>query len=107
MRRPIPWLTAGLLGLIGVAVCFRARPRTALCTPAPAMAGERSLMLCRAHPREGVDHQADQRPIAQAGKGSGIDRIDQGLCFVGLQHRRLDAPLRVLRPAHGVGGIDG
>jgi hypothetical protein len=45
MRRPTPWLTAGLLTLIALAVCFRARPHTAVCTPAPAMAGEPSLML--------------------------------------------------------------
>jgi Protein of unknown function (DUF3142) len=46
MRRPILWLTAGLLALIGLAVCFRARrPLTVVFTPAPAMGGEPNLML--------------------------------------------------------------
>jgi hypothetical protein len=45
MRRPTPWLTAGLLALIGVAIFFGARPRTTVCARAPAMAGEPDLML--------------------------------------------------------------
>jgi hypothetical protein len=61
----------------------------------------------RAHPREGVDHQADQGAIAQAGKGIGVDRVDQGAGLVGLQHRRLTPPLRVLRPPYRGRGIHG
>jgi Protein of unknown function (DUF3142) len=45
MRRPTPFLTAGLLVLIGLAIFFRARPRSAVSTPAPAMGGEPNLML--------------------------------------------------------------
>lgn len=47
----------------------------------------------RCHASEGVDHQPDQRSVAQTGKGSGVDRVDQSSGFVGLQHRRLAAPL--------------
>jgi hypothetical protein len=61
----------------------------------------------RSHADEGIDHQADQGAVAQTGQGSGVDRVDQGSCLVGLQHRRLAAPLRVLRSTHGMGGIDG
>jgi hypothetical protein len=51
-----------------------------------------------ANTRKGVDHQPDPRPVAQAGQGIGVDRIDQGPGFVRLQHRRLATPLRVLGP---------
>jgi hypothetical protein len=56
----------------------------------------------RAHARKGVDHQTDQSAIAQTGKGSGVDRVEQGPRLVGLEYRRLAAPLRVLGAAHGV-----
>ena len=59
----------------------------------------------RSNPGEGVDHEANQRSISQAGKGSGVDGVDQSPRFVGLEDRGLAAPLRVLRPAHGVGRV--
>jgi len=36
---------------------------------------------------EAVDHQADQRAISQADRGSGIDTIQQGAGFGRFQHR--------------------
>ncbi len=45
MRRPIPWLTVGLLALIALAAYFRVRPHNQVCTPAPHMGDEPSLML--------------------------------------------------------------
>jgi hypothetical protein len=45
MRPSFPWLTAGLLILIVLAAYLRARPRTAVRTAAPRMAGEPGLML--------------------------------------------------------------
>jgi hypothetical protein len=58
-----------------------------------------------ANTRKGVDHQPDQRPVAQVGQGIGVDRIEQGPGFVRLQHRSLATPLRVLCTTHGVGAI--
>jgi hypothetical protein len=58
-------------------------------------------------PGEGVDHHADQHPIAQAGQGTGVDRVDQGAGFIGLQYRGLAFLLRVLRPTHRVRRIGG
>jgi hypothetical protein len=31
----------------------------------------------RSYPGKGVDHQADHGPVAQTGKGSDVDRVDQ------------------------------
>jgi len=56
---------------------------------------------------EGIDHEADERPIAQAGKGSGVDRVDQGTGLVHIEDWRFALPLGVLRPAHGVGRVRG
>ena len=42
----------------------------------------------RTDPGEGVDHQADQRAVAQAGDSRGVDGIDQRSRLVGGQHRR-------------------
>jgi len=54
----------------------------------------------RSHAGEGVHHQADQSPVAQAGKGSGVDRVDQDTRLVHIQDRRLALFLCILRPAH-------
>lgn len=59
----------------------------------------------RAYPGEGVDHEANQCSISQAGNGSGVDCVDQSPRFVGLEDRGLAAPLRVLRAAYGVGRV--
>ena len=59
----------------------------------------------RAHAGEGVDHQADQRTVAQTGQGSGVDGIEQRPRLVWSEHRRLAFPLCVLRAAHAVRGI--
>jgi hypothetical protein len=61
----------------------------------------------RPHAGEGVDHQADERPVAQAGKGSGVDCIEQGARLIRLEHWRLAAPLRMLWPPDGMRRIDG
>jgi hypothetical protein len=61
----------------------------------------------RTHAGEGVDHQSDQRPIAQAGQGSGVDRVEQRPRLVHIQNWRLAAPLRVLRSAYRVGRVRG
>jgi hypothetical protein len=45
MRRPIPWLTVGLLTLIAIATYVRIRPAIQVSTPAPEMDGEPGLML--------------------------------------------------------------
>lgn len=44
---------------------------------------------------KGIDHEADQHSISQAGKGTDIDQIDQITRFVSLEDRGLAAALRV------------
>ena len=44
---------------------------------------------------KGIDHEADQHSISQAGKGTDIDQIDQITRFVSLEGRGLAAALRV------------
>lgn len=56
-----------------------------------------------AHAFESVSQERNQRTIAQAGKGSGVDRIEQRPG----EHQRLTLLLRVLGPPHGIGGIGG
>ena len=54
-----------------------------------------------------VDHRSSQRPIAQAGQGSGVNGIEQGPRLAGREHRRFAFLQCGLRPAHGVSGIHG
>ena len=55
----------------------------------------------RADAREGIDHQADERAVAEADDGRGVDRVDELPRFLRIEHRRLAAPHDVARPAHG------
>ena len=55
---------------------------------------------------ETVDHQADQRAIAQAHRRGGIDAVEQLAGFGRLQHRRLALAHDMLGPAHRGGWID-
>ena len=57
--------------------------------------------------RKAVDHHGQQRAIAQAGEGRGVDRIQQLPRFGGLQHRRLAGLHDVGRPAHRGGRVGG
>ncbi len=61
----------------------------------------------RADAREGVDHQADDSPVAQADHGARVDRVQQRSGSLGCQHWRL-APLdRVLRSSDRAGRVGG
>ena len=60
----------------------------------------------RADAREGIDHQADQRPVAEADDRRRVDRVDQLPRLRRIKHRRLAAPHDMARPAHGGGGIN-
>ena len=55
--------------------------------------------------REGIDHEADERTVAQADDGRDIDRVDKLARFGRIEHRRLAAPHDVERPAHRGGRI--
>ena len=59
----------------------------------------------RADAREGIDHQADQRAVAQADDGRRVDRVDELARLGRVEHRRLAAPHDVARPAHGGGRV--
>ena len=50
--------------------------------------------------REGIDHEADERPIAEADDGRGIDRVEKLTRLGRIEHRRLAAPHRA---THGGG----
>ena len=56
---------------------------------------------------EGIDHQADQRAVAQAGERRGVDRVEKLRASAAVEHRRLAALDDWLRPAHGGGRIEG
>jgi hypothetical protein len=63
----------------------------------------------RADPREGVDHQRDQRAVAQANARRHVDRVEQRARLGRVEHRRLAGPRAMRRPAHRhrrVGGHD-
>ena len=54
---------------------------------------------------KGVDHERDQRTVAQADGRAGVDGIQQSASLVGGQHRRLALLDRVPGPAHGTGRV--
>ena len=60
-----------------------------------------------AHAGEGVDHQADQRTVAQACDDRGIDGIDQRSRLIGGQHGRFAMRDRVPGTARRGGWVDG
>ena len=83
-----------------------------LVEPHPGVAALREYVLeahleHRAHAREGIDHQGDQRPVAQAHRGACGDRIKQVAGFFSCQRGRLALLERMLRPAHGAGRVGG
>lgn len=59
----------------------------------------------RTDPRERIYHQANQRPIAQAGRRRHVDRIEQAARLAWIRHGRLAAPDAVRRPPHQYGRI--
>lgn len=60
----------------------------------------------RTDPGEGVDHQPDQRPIAQADRRAYVDCVEDRTGLVRREHGRL-APLHdMLRPSHGAGRVE-
>ena len=59
----------------------------------------------RADAREGIDHQADQRAVAQTDHGRRVDRVDELPRLGWIEHRRLAAPHDMARPAHGGGRV--
>lgn len=61
----------------------------------------------RADPGKGVDHQADQRAIAQAFNRLAIDRVEEETGLFGGEHRRLAFLHRILRASHGTRRIVG
>jgi hypothetical protein len=54
----------------------------------------------RADPRERIDHEPDQRPIAQTDDGRRVDAVKQRARFGGIEHRRLPGRHDVPGPAH-------
>jgi hypothetical protein len=52
------------------------------------------------HAGEGVDHQTDQGPIAQAGKGTDVDRIDQGSAAINLYDWNAQVSGAFMAPLH-------
>jgi len=60
----------------------------------------------RADAREGIDHQRDERAVAQADERRNIDAVEQRARFVGGEDRHLAALHAVLESAHGGGRIE-
>jgi len=56
--------------------------------------------------REGIDHNPDQRPIAQARRGLRINGIDQHPGLNGCEHRRLAFFNDMLWPPDRAGRVD-
>ena len=54
---------------------------------------------------EAVDHQSDQRPVAEPDRFRRVDRVEELSRLGRLEHRRLAAPHDVARPAHGGGRV--
>ena len=59
----------------------------------------------RADPRERIDHEADQRPVAQPDRCGHVDRVDQLARLGRVEHRRLAAPHAIRRAAHRHGRV--
>jgi hypothetical protein len=53
------------------------------------------------------DHDADQRAVAQADQGRGIDAVEQPPSLILGEHRRLAATNDMFGPAHRMGRIHG
>ena len=62
---------------------------------------------CRAHARERVDHQSDQRAIAQAHGSSDVDRIEHRPRLLGGQDGGFSLAYGVPRSAHGARRVEG
>jgi hypothetical protein len=60
----------------------------------------------RADPGEGIDHEPDQRAIAQADDTRRVDAIEQCARLGGIEHGRLPGRHDVPRPAHRCSGVD-
>ena len=60
----------------------------------------------RADPREGIDHEPDQRAIAQTGLRRDIDAVEQRARLGRIEHWRLPARHDVPGPAHRAGRVD-
>jgi hypothetical protein len=61
----------------------------------------------RSYAGEGVDHETNHCSIAQTGKESSVDRVDQDARLVHIQDRRFALSLGVLRPAYRMGRVHG
>ena len=59
-----------------------------------------------ANPGEGIDHQPDQRAIAQTGMRRNTDAVEQCARFHRIEHRCLPGRDDVPRPAHRSRGVD-
>src|SRR5712691_13203589 len=53
----------------------------------------------RTHAGEGVDHEPDERAIAETDDGRGVDAVEELPSFIRGEHGCLAAPRTVLRPA--------
>jgi len=60
----------------------------------------------RANAGERIDHEADQRAVAQAGVCRDIDTVEQRARFGRIEHRRLPAGDDMPGPAHRVRRVD-
>jgi hypothetical protein len=60
----------------------------------------------RADPGEGIDHEADQRPITQTDNGRRVDPIEQRARFRGIEHRNLSGRYHVPGPVRRRGRVD-
>jgi len=54
---------------------------------------------------EAIDHDADQRAVAQPDQRIGRDGVEQGARLVGGEHRRLALRHHIARAAHGVSRV--
>ena len=60
----------------------------------------------RADPGEGIDHEPDERAIAQTDDGRRVNAVEQRARFRRIEHRRLPGRHDVTGPAHRRGRVD-
>jgi hypothetical protein len=59
----------------------------------------------RADAGEGIDHEADERAVAEADDSRDIDRVDEMARLLRVEHRRLAAPHDMARPRTAAAGL--
>ena len=66
-----------------------------------------ALLVDRAHPREAVEHDAEEGPVSEPGQRAGVDAVEELPRFGRREDRRRALGDNVLRPPDGRGRVRG